>query len=130
MKYHRRVITIRAEDSPNVRLALAQRAAGKVPTGKVLVPGVLTWEQYLHHRATWDKMRQCIGLDAKFYLGAELLAAQSHLIRYRRKKLDRCVQRNLGVIVECVYHRTERNAERARLSVVFQLGSFQTIAHA
>jgi hypothetical protein len=40
-KYFRRVIRIKAEDSPNVRYALAQIAAGKKPTGEVILPGVL-----------------------------------------------------------------------------------------
>lgn len=69
----RRVIRIRAEDSPNVRHALAERAAGKEPSGRVLLPGVLTWGEYQHRRATWDKVRQCIGLDAEFWEGADLL---------------------------------------------------------
>lgn len=58
---YRKVIHIRAEDSPNVQ----QRRA--------IVPGVLTWEEYKYRRATWDKVRQCIGLDGQFWEGAELL---------------------------------------------------------
>jgi hypothetical protein len=64
---------VRAEDSPNVRLALLQQSKGLQPTGEVLVPGVLTWEEYQKRRATWDQVRQTIGLDAEFYQGAEVL---------------------------------------------------------
>ncbi len=73
MRYYRRVIHIRAEDSPNVRLALEQRARGEEPTGKTILPGVLSWADYLHRRATWDKIRQCVGLDGQFYEGSEIL---------------------------------------------------------
>jgi hypothetical protein len=73
VNYHRRVIKIKAEDSPNVRLALMQQARGEVPTGEVICPGVLTWEEYKMRRATWDRVRQCIGLDGEFYEGSELL---------------------------------------------------------
>lgn len=73
MKFHRNVIRIRGEDSPNVRLALDQQARGKEPTGEVVVPGVLSWDDYQHRRATWDRVRQCVGLDAEFYEGADLL---------------------------------------------------------
>lgn len=72
-RYFRKVLRVRAEDSPNVRLALIQKAQGEEPTGEVLVPGVLTWDQYLKRRLTWDEVRQCIGLDAAFYTGSETL---------------------------------------------------------
>lgn len=56
----RKVIRIRAEDSPNV---VARRDE---------YPGLLSWEEYLQRRATWDPIRQCVGLDAQFYAGPEL----------------------------------------------------------
>ncbi len=59
--HHQRVIRIQATDSPNV---IARRQ---------VLPGVLTWEEYQHRRATWDRVRQCVGLDAEFYEGGELL---------------------------------------------------------
>lgn len=65
-RYHRRVIRIAAEDSPNVR------------SGREDYPNVLTREELAHRRATWDEVRQCIGLDGKFYKGAELLLFPPH----------------------------------------------------
>lgn len=72
-KYYRRVIRIRATDSPNVKLGLAQVEAGLAPTHETVVPGVLTYSEYLNRRANWDKIKQCVSLDAEFYEGAELL---------------------------------------------------------
>lgn len=72
-KYYRKVIRIRAVDSPNVRYALAQQARGEVPTGEVLVPGVLSWDRYQKHLATWDEVQRCVKLGAMFYQGAQLL---------------------------------------------------------
>jgi hypothetical protein len=72
-RYFRRVFKIRAEDSPSVRYALREIAAGLRPSGKEVVPGVLSYREYRKRRATWDKVRQCIGLDAEFYEGSELL---------------------------------------------------------
>jgi len=69
----RRVIRIRAEDSPNVRLALAEIAAGKEPSHETLVPGVLSYADFLIRLKTWDVVRQTIGLFAEFYKGAQLL---------------------------------------------------------
>lgn len=66
-RYYRKIIRIKAEDSPNIRLALAQIAAGKQPTNEMIVPGVIDYELYQKRRALWDPIRQCIGLDANFY---------------------------------------------------------------
>lgn len=73
MKYLRKVIRIEATDSPNVELALRQRAAGKEVTGEVLVPGILTWDEYCARELTWDEVRKCVGLRAQFWRGADLL---------------------------------------------------------
>lgn len=67
-----RVIRIRAQDSPNVRYAMAEIAAGKIPSGKILVPGVVRYEDYATRREVWDPQRQSIGLDAEFYEGDEV----------------------------------------------------------
>ena len=78
MRYYRKVIKIRAEDSPNVQLAVAQRQRGTEPTGEVLIPGVLSFAEWVKRRATWDPIRQCVGLDAEFWEGAELLLFPPH----------------------------------------------------
>lgn len=70
--YYRKVIRIKAEHSPNVRLALAQKEAGLPITHETLVPGVVRYSDYLQRRSEWDQMRQCIGLDAEFYEGDEV----------------------------------------------------------
>lgn len=67
--YHRRVITIKATDSPNVQRQLNRIKKGLAPDNKMLVPGVLSWELYQTRRKLWDKERQAIGLDAQFYDG-------------------------------------------------------------
>lgn len=72
-RLYRSVHRIRAEDSPNVQLGLGQQRAGLVPTDEILIPGVLSWTEYQKRRATWDSVRACVGLDAEFYEGAEVL---------------------------------------------------------
>lgn len=68
--YHRKVIEIPAECSPNVDLALRQQASGIYPTNQIVLPGVLPYEDYLRRLATWDVVKQTVGLRAKFYKGA------------------------------------------------------------
>lgn len=71
--YFRKVIRIRAVDSPNVRAGLEMEKLGLKPTDVEVVPGVLKYSEYVRRRLTWDKVRQVVGLDAEFYKGAENL---------------------------------------------------------
>lgn len=73
MGLFRKIIRITAEDSPNVQLARAQISGGKQPTGEVIIPGVLPWKEYQKRLKIWDKVRQAIGLHARFWKGAETL---------------------------------------------------------
>ena len=73
MAFHRRIIRVTAEDSPNVRWARREQAAGLVPSDRIVLEGVVSWAQYQHHLATWDEVRQAIGLRAEFWEGADVL---------------------------------------------------------
>lgn len=75
MRYYRRVIKITADDSPNVRYGrwLEERGRPLPEADGWPVPGVLHYDEYKKRRATWDAIRQCVGLDAEFYAGKELL---------------------------------------------------------
>ena len=71
--YHRKIIKITAEDSPNVRYGRAEEKAGHKPSNKIIVPGVLPYKEYKLRRIKWDEIKQTVGLDANFYEGAETL---------------------------------------------------------
>lgn len=70
--YHRKVIRITAEDSPNVKRYLDQLAAGVKPDRKQVVDGVLSADEYKHRLATWDEQRKTVGLWGQFYEGKEV----------------------------------------------------------
>lgn len=70
--FDRKVIRIRAKDSPNVRLGLAQVARGEEPTYELLVPGVKPYAEYERDVETLDPIRKSVVLDAEFYEGKEL----------------------------------------------------------
>lgn len=84
----RKCIRIKAEDSPNVQLGLAQRARGIAPTNEVIVPGVLTYAEYVERRATKDKVWQCVSLDADWYEGAENLLYPPEWLNYAETVAD------------------------------------------
>lgn len=71
--YYTKIIKIKAEDSPNVRLGLEQTRRGLPVTNEMLIPGVKDYATYLKNRELWDRIKQCIQLDAEFYEGAEVL---------------------------------------------------------
>jgi hypothetical protein len=71
--YYRRVIHIRATDSPNIKLALGQIRAGAQPTHEIVTPGVKTYAEYLKDRATQDKAWLTVSHDAEFYEGQEAM---------------------------------------------------------
>lgn len=71
--YYRKVIKIRAQDSPNVRYAEAEIRAGRTPTGSIILEGVKSYQEYRKNRELWDIVRQTISLDANFYKGADVL---------------------------------------------------------
>lgn len=64
--YYRKIIQITAEDSPNVKYARWEISQGKEPSGRMVVPGVKSWQEYQDNLATWDEVHQRIGLRAQF----------------------------------------------------------------
>ena len=92
-RWYRRIIKIKASDSPNVRLGMAEKQAGKKVSHREIVPGVVTYREYMMRRRMWDKVKQCIALDAEFYEGAENLMFPPDWLnlsehQYREYQLD------------------------------------------
>lgn len=84
--YHRRVIRIRAVDSPNVKHSLMEIQRGLAPSGDMVVPGVKDWFEYIKNRATMSEAEQAVMLDAEWYEGKEVkLFPQGWLDHARRK---------------------------------------------
>lgn len=91
-RYFRRVISIPASCSPNIRLAQLEQKLGLPISHKEVVPGVVSYREYLHRKATWDKIRQHVGLHAMFWEGVDVLLfppdwldhSEKLAVRYRR----------------------------------------------
>lgn len=71
--YYRKIIKIKAADSPNVKRGLHLKANGYRPDSVEVLPGVLTWAEYQERMQTWDDIRRTIGLEAEFYEGKEVM---------------------------------------------------------
>lgn len=74
--YKRKIIRVRAVDSPNIRYALAQKAMGMKESdggfAPLIIPGLRDYETYKLKLQTLDKILRCVQLEADFYEGAEL----------------------------------------------------------
>lgn len=141
-RFFRRVIKVTAWHSPNVRLAEAEIAAGREPSGTILVPGVVTWEQLQHRLKHWDKIRQKVGLRAEFpedesillfppeWLKRAVELAKERQGRVRKAKsigIDpaeggdktaMCAVDELG-LVECVSRKTPQTADVTGEAIAF-----------
>jgi hypothetical protein len=102
--YIRKIIHIRATDSPNVRRGLAQQARGTEPDGKVVVPGIKDWQTYQQNLIMLDEEEQCVSLNADFYEGVAIklfpdawLTRAEHLASRLRSNGIKRVARAIGI---------------------------------
>lgn len=127
--FRRKVISIPAALSPNVRYAEEEKRLGLEPSNKIIIPGVLTWEQYLDRRTFWDPIQQCIKLDAKFYKGKETLLyppdwldrAESIARKLLLEYMERRVAKGIGVD-------PAEGGDDTTWSIVDELGLIEQIA--
>jgi hypothetical protein len=127
--YYRKVIKITAQDSPNVQLALRQIEAGLEPTNEIVVPGVLTWQEYKDRRATWDDMRQQIGLDAEFPDDSTLLLFPKAALEASNKKwLELKASTRTKRIAKAMGIDSGRGQARSPICVIDELGILELVS--
>jgi hypothetical protein len=64
-----KVIQISAEDSPNVKLGKKLRKKGVLGPYPIIIPGVVTWEDYIRRKKKWDEYQIHTRLKGLFYTG-------------------------------------------------------------
>lgn len=116
----RKVIRIKAEDSPNVRLAQAEIAAGLEPSGRVLIPGVKQYWEYAVNRRDWDPHQQCVSLDADWYQGQEILMFPPEWLNAAERKADELV--GVKRVAKAIGVDTGEGSADTSLAVVDELG--------
>jgi len=84
--FHRKTFRIKADMSPNVRLARAEIAKGEEPSGRILVPGVIDWATYQKRRKLRPKAWQTVSMDAEWYEGPE---EKMYPLEWRKACMDR-----------------------------------------
>lgn len=89
--FYRKVIHIDGLDSPNVREGMRHKEAGESGPSKILVPGILSYADYVFREAEWDDYNKSTRLHGRFYKGegAQLFPAEwiDVRLRYSRKSI-------------------------------------------
>jgi hypothetical protein len=67
------VIRIDAKDTPNVQLGVELEKAGLPGPYPNVIPGVVSYEEYVRRSMKWDKPKRVRRLDGEFYEGEESL---------------------------------------------------------
>lgn len=127
MRYYRKVIRITAEDSPNVKVGLLCEQAGIEPTGEMVVPGVLSWEEYQKRLRTWDDFQISVGLHAQFYKGKELMLFPSdtlHRAKLFAEKLKGKKRRAKALGID-----TAEGGDSTVWTITDELGIIKQISH-
>lgn len=119
-RYYRKVIRIRGHDSPNVRLAEAEIASGKKSSGRILCPGVLTYDELHKRLRTWDKVRICIGIEGMFYEGAEVLLYPPEWLNESERRADSLIGRKR--IAKAMGVDTAEGGDSSVWSIIDELG--------
>jgi hypothetical protein len=65
----RKVFHISARDVPNVELGRRSAEEGRADKPPVVIPGLLTYDEYVRRQADWDEERRTTRLDGQFYEG-------------------------------------------------------------
>jgi len=98
-KYLNKVIHLDGLDSPNVRIGLEFERLGIKKKPPILIPGLLTLEEYRQREASWDEVKRRTRLRGKFYEGQDALL-------YPMEWLDRAQE--IGAGLEGATDRTPR----------------------
>ena len=70
--YYRKIIQIKATDSPNVKYGLWEQQQGLPTSDTIIIPGVKPYGIYLEELATMDPIKLTVTHGAEFYEGAEV----------------------------------------------------------
>jgi len=127
--FTRNVIKIRAEDSPNVRIAMAYLRAGKDPfTAPQVLPGVLPYADYVTRRRDWDIVRQTVSLDAEFYQGSDVLLYPPDWINRAHEADRRLRQKRVRRQAKAIGIDPGEGGDKTAMAAVDELGIIELVS--
>jgi hypothetical protein len=101
---YRKVIHIGAEHSPNVRIGMKLAADGNPGPYPTLIPGVVSYPNYLRRNKLWDPVKKQTRLHGHFYEGEEVLLYPPEWLdaaEQYHKTLDMPHRRGIAMGVDC-----------------------------
>lgn len=127
-KLFRNIIRITAEDSPNVKFARAQESVGIHPDNTIIIPDVLTWQQYVERRNTMDIEQQTVALDAQFYQGAAIMLFPEEWLNYSYQLADNLVSQRTKRTVKAIGIDPAEGGDRTSMCAVDDYGIVELIS--
>jgi hypothetical protein len=74
----RKVIHVSGMDSPNVKAGLRWKELGRTGPPPALIPGLLSYDEFVRREATWDPVKKTTRLYGRFYEGDQALLFPMH----------------------------------------------------
>ncbi|MAD79246.1 MAG: hypothetical protein CMJ50_00165 [Planctomycetaceae bacterium] len=74
----RKIVHIGGSHSPNVQLAMKMKASGSPGPYPTLIPGLLSFADFLRRDQEWDEVKRTTRLRGQFYLGDQAMLFPSH----------------------------------------------------
>ena len=68
-----KVIHISGDDSPNVQVGKLREAQGIPGPHPIVIPGVLSYDEYIRRQLKWDKVKRRVRLEGLFFTGDSAL---------------------------------------------------------
>jgi len=130
-RYYRKIIRIRAVDSPNIRLAEAElqggRSLGEL-SREIVVPGVKDYDEYLKNRATWGTIQQTVSLDAEFYEGAGALMFPPEWLNRAHDYAAQLREVGVSRLAKCVGVDPAEGGDKTSMAVIDDKGVIELVS--
>jgi len=97
----RKIIHIDGDESPNVIAGRKLEKAGIGPPYPIIIPGILSYPEYLIREQQWDSVQKTVRLHGRFYEGADQLMFPSDYLdgsERRWRELEKVENRNATAI--------------------------------
>lgn len=107
---------------------MAEKTQGKEPSNTIIIPGVLPYQDYKKRRATWDPIRQKIGLDAEFHSGTDVLLFPSEWLNRAQLIHETIYHSGINRVAKAIGIDPAEGGDKTVMVVIDELGIIDLIS--
>lgn len=126
--YWRKVIRIRAVDSPAVKRGISLEAKGLPPDNSVIIPGVIDYNLYKKRVATYDPIRTAWSIDGLFYEGSEVLLYPPQWLDYAEEVHRSLCEKRIPRIAKSIGVDVAEGGDDTVWTIIDRLGVIKQVA--